>query len=579
MRAENINISNSIKMPDICTSTKSVGYGVDCNAHPYQERLSVNNIPSSQIAANYLPLSFKGNAPAIKRAYVITSENEDMPLMATKQNDSYIIDFDSQTEIIYGVDAIKYLYNHDSFEYDTQVIFPKKAKGVLHIDGKDIELNENTAVMLNEGTKAKIDVKSGYPMMIMSKKDYDWYERYGRDAQDNNIRNKFLELMYYNSHLYNGEFTPNTLLSDKLRDENFLRTISIDKWQSGNNLLYDLYSKREQLNEYDRKLVEKAKSIMDKLFAMDMLVQKNDGYLKFKHPYTAEYVKFILKDFGFEEDEINMVTPIITQARQVHMDSKFSIRNPKSKYNPKLVKKMQDVGILYTPQKETEFIYWKECYGNEDSLRKVLCEKGFTYDEQAEIIRSWRENNTTGFDVSGLKFINENAAVYDLNTKLNNWTHEKTPWVTNSTALSSSKSKTPFIGVSIVQAADKRPIRMSELRKEEKLHSHPNLAEKRQTEVYLITSGAAALNVVKNGKSSVKILEEGDLAVVDAGVLHCVNSILGEYEQIVAQVPSAFQYGFGFKVTAQPPEDYDERQLELIAHNKLKNIQKSNFIY
>ena len=35
---------------------------------------------------------------------------------------------------------------------------------------------------------------------------------------------------------------------------------------------------------------------------------------------------------------------------------------------------------------------------------------------------------------------------------------------------------------------------MSELRKGEKLHRHPNRDEKRQTEMYLITSGAAALD-------------------------------------------------------------------------------------
>ena len=99
---------------------------------------------------------------------------------------------------------------------------------------------------------------------------------------------------------------------------------------------------------------------------------------------------------------------------------------------------------------------------------------------------------------------------------------------------------------------------MDELRKGEKLHKHPNKAEKRQTEIYMITSGAAALVVVRNGKPEIKILKEGDLAVIDAGVEHCVNSVLGEYEQIVVQVPSAFQYGFDFKCETPEPEGYSK---------------------
>ena len=50
--------------------------------------------------------------------------------------------------------------------------------------------------------------------------------------------------------------------------------------------------------------------------------------------------------------------------------------------------------------------------------------------------------------------------------------------------------------------------------------------------------------------------------MVGPGVAHCVNSIMGEYEHIVAQLPSAFQYGFGFKSTVEPPSDYNKEALE-----------------
>ena len=78
---------------------------------------------------------------------------------------------------------------------------------------------------------------------------------------------------------------------------------------------------------------------------------------------------------------------------------------------------------------------------------------------------------------------------------------------------------------------------------------------------------------MKNGKSGVQILKEGDLAVVGPGVLHCINSILGDYEHIVVQVPSAFQYGFDFKQTVKPPSDYDEDKLKLEAKIELEGYK------
>ena len=136
--------------------------------------------------------------------------------------------------------------------------------------------------------------------------------------------------------------------------------------------------------------------------------------------------------------------------------------------------------------------------------------------------------------------------------------------------MKSDDGTSPFLGVSLVQYdKDEKPVKMSAIRKEEQLHSHPNLGERRQTEVYVITSGAAALNVVKGGQSRVQILKEGDLAVVGPGVLHCINSIVGEYEHIVTQVPSAFQYGFAFKEIKEPPKDYNAKALEEEARTEL----------
>lgn len=536
---------------------------------------SLKSYSAENMRANFAPVSFKGNAPKIKNAFIITSNTEDIPLLKTQKNGSFLIDFDSQTEIVYGLDAIKYLEEHDEFTYDTQVIFPKKAEGTLHINGNDVSLSENSAVLLNAGTKAKIDVSKGYPMMIMSKKDYDWYERYGKDAQDTNIKNKFTELMYYNSHLFNGDFTPNILLSDALNDDKYLQTIGINKWESKNNLIVDIYAKKDLLDDDKKQEIEFIKGLIDKLQETGVIEQKDDGYLRFANKYKPEYMKGQLEEQGFSEAEIAHIMPIYTQSRQVHMDSKFGIKNSVENYTPELVQKMKDAGILHNNKKDADTnIYWKECYGNEKLLRARLSQAGFTPEEQDAVVDGWKNENYTGLDLSGLKFINEDVAVYNLDDKLNNWTLEKTNWISNSTAPQSSDGKTPFVGVSMVQTDEERPIAMSELRKEEKLHTHPNLAEKRQSEIYLVTSGAAALNIIKDGKSTIKILKEGDMAVVDPGVAHCVNSILGEYEHIVAQVPSAFQYGFGFKMGVDVPDDYDEQRLQQEAFNEFDKLQQ-----
>ena len=535
---------------------------------------SINDINSSVVRANFLPVSFKGNAPQIKKAYIITGEQEDLPLLVTKKNDSYVVEFDSQTEMVYGIDAIKYLNSNTDFHYDTQVIFPKKAEGVIHINGKSISLPENSAVLINSGTQAKVETKKGYPIAIISKKDFDWYERYNADAKDVNIKNKFLELMYYNSHLYNGEFTPNVLLSDGIKDDAFLASIGIDKYKSRNNLIYDIYEKKDALDEEKRKEIEFIKALLDKLYSYELVETKDDGYVRFIKYCHPLYQKEKMEKLGFSQDEINKILPIFTQARQIRIDSRYAVRNRSDNYPVELIKKMKDAGLLYDNKTGPKnYIYWTECFGNEQSLRKKLSQCGFTDEEQSIIIKNWKDFNNTGFDISGLKFINENIAVYNLNDKLNNWTHEKTNWITNSTAVASSQGKTPFIGVSMVQTDEEKAIPMSAIRKEEKLHAHPNLEDKRQTEIYLVTSGAAALNVVKEGKSCIKILEEGDLAIVGPGVAHCVNSILGEYEHIVTQVPSAFQYGFDFKSVVEAPDDYDERLLEQKAIELLKSYK------
>ena len=75
----------------------------------------------------------------------------------------------------------------------------------------------------------------------------------------------------------------------------------------------------------------------------------------------------------------------------------------------------------------------------------------------------------------------------------------------------------------------------------------------------------------------IKILKEGDLAVISPSVMHSVNSVAGEYEHVCAQVPSAFQYGFNFKeIVEHLPEDYDETRLGEQAKQELEEYKRCN---
>ncbi len=533
---------------------------VEKKVHKYDAGSSTqqSEYTSENIRANFAPLSFKGNIPEIRSAFIITKDEADIPLMQTKVNGSYVVDFDSQTEVIYGIDALNYLRETNEFSYDTQIIIPKKCAGEFITKGKTVPLKENTAVMINGGTEAKVRINKGFPMIIVSKKDYDWYERYTKNAQTETIKAKYGELEYHNSHLYNGDFSPNMLLAPKFTSESYLNTLGLNKWQSKNYLIYDLASKRDMMSEEDGTEFDKTKSLFDRLMDKGIISHKEDGYIRFNRFYNTEYQTQLMKKEGFSDDEIRLIMPIFEQTRMVHGDSRFCRKSSASIFSEAELEKLKQCGILHNNKKQTETIFWKETFATENDLRNRLNQEGFSYEEQSHIIQAWKELNNSGYDISGLKFIDKNAAVYNLNDKLNNWTLEKTNWVTNSTALTNDKGKTPFIGTSLVQTDEQRVFPMDELRKGEKLHKHPNRAEKRQTEIYMITSGAAALVVVRNGKPEIKILKEGDLAVIDAGVEHCINSVIGEYEQIVVQVPSAFQYGFDFKCETPEPEGYSK---------------------
>ena len=501
----------------------------------------------------------------IKSARFITDTENDIPI-ARNADGSFTVNKETDTRVYYGKPALELLKQKD-FDRDTQVIFPQGSSGVLIKNGKEIKLPMDSAVQITAGTKdaqIKHDKGTKYPFVISSKKDFDWYERFEKNAKSDSIKHKFLELMYFASNVYNAEFTPNLMLPRNLKDEKNLEMIGINKKTARNTLVDQLYSKRHMLSKEDREEVTLIKGITDKLISTGMGERLHDNYLRVKVRYAPWYQEQELEKAGFTREEIDKVLPVLTRARQAKIDSKLARRNRAEGYGEEIVKKMKQAGIIYNNKKGTEYIYWRNILGNEDQVKSALYNAKdkdgkrvhFSPEEVDRVVYNWHVENISGYDMSGMKYIDEDLAVYNLADKINNWTQEETNWATNSTAISTTKKDVPSVGVSLVRCEIPGIRSMNALRMGEALHKHPNEEKLKQYEVYFVTHGQEVLDVRKDGQIHEVVLNAGDLAVVMPSVEHCVNVVRGTYEHICAQVPSAFHHGFGLK---QPVPDNEDK--------------------
>ena len=100
-------------------------------------------------------INFTGNAPSITKALSLGPDGHETELKPTK-NGGFIVEERTNTELIYGNNAKKYLENKTTFDKDTHVIFPKKAKGKVTIDGKTTKIDENSIHINNMESIPKV---------------------------------------------------------------------------------------------------------------------------------------------------------------------------------------------------------------------------------------------------------------------------------------------------------------------------------------------------------------------------------------------------------------------------------------
>lgn len=204
-----------------------------------------------------------------------------------------------------------------------------------------------------------------------------------------------------------------------------------------------------------------------------------------------------------------------------------------------------------------------------DENRASLVERGLVREAQGECrwrvhdpqtlaeeeAALYRNTSYRGYDTTGLVFRAPGVSAYQRAEKTNLWSHEPSEWL-----LSSGTVDAPVVGLSSV-ASDgplAEPVTFRELRPSETLHQHPPRGEAAMTEAYVVTGGSAALLAVHGGKPWIHLLHAGDLAVVQPGLAHCILAAAGDYEHVVVQTPSTFQYGLAFKKDEPFPRDRAE---------------------
>ncbi len=533
-------------------------------------------VPSIQPLFN-----LSGHAKGIKRALFLTRKGN-VPI-EPNQDGSFTINNATQTKAYYGRPALDFLNSTEEFEQETQVIFPEGSSGTLIKDGKEIEIGGNRAILINKGTKVKIDPdkKTNSPYVLTTEQDYEWYERYGKNSL------KYDEATYYGSHAYNADFSPNTFLDSSLKNNAYLKQLGIEipNVEAWNNLLYSLYDKIDLLTENEQANVKFVKKMMDKLWKADLLEKTPGEHIRFKKGYNPRTQEHMLRAAFLNDDEMAAIMPVYTQARSAKNHTKIALKHKAEAYDAELVQKMKENGLLYNNKKDTEHIYWKKTYGNDWELSCALKESGLNEEEIAKVKESYEKENFTPYDLTGLEYIDDDISVYYLDEKINNWTQQKTNHVTDSICASSTKGNAPHVGVSLVQYNKPGFKHMTEVRVGEALHKHPNKEDIKQYEVYLITEGKCALRVIgdekeaeeeiKNGNSDndsgIMILKPGDLVVLEPGIHHCVHSLIGNYEHVCTQIPSVFHYGEQFKIIVPDgykPEDVTKTAKEMFTKEK-----------
>ena len=409
------------------------------------------------------------------------------------------VDDETKTVVYLEKDALAFLEKTIYFKKDTQVINPSNGILRVSVNGESATFNKTGAVLIREGTKASVKVLEGKPLVISTENKPSWYEAMGY----NNVHEKMI-----------GEITK---INESMQKGHVLKSSFQEK-------------------------------VLKKLLSNDVLLNIDEKHVVWSDFKTDLDLEEKLKQIGFGKKEILGIIKRFESYKQREFYAKESGRIIIGSLDEDLVKKLVDEKILVEFVKKSKSLFWSN-YQTRDSLEKTLDKLDITDTKKDTVLNLWEKTNRSGFDDSGLIWEKGGITIYSLPQKINLWNGEKTEWIVNSTEY--ADGGVPFsIGVSSVVYDDlneEKPTCFKDIRQSECLHKHPDEPNKWQKEVYYILGGSASLLTVEDGNIKIKVLNQGDMAVINPGVPHCMMALKGRYEHMVFQVPSAFQYGFALK--------------------------------
>ncbi|MEI6631189.1 MAG: ARMT1-like domain-containing protein, partial [bacterium] len=162
-----------------------------------------------------------------------------------------------------------------------------------------------------------------------------------------------------------------------------------------------------------------------------------------------------------------------------------------------------------------------------------------------------------GYNKSGLLWEKNGVVVYVLSLRKNLWNPTQgTEWIVDPVSYGGERYPAPIIAVSRVSwfTSEEQSVDFSTIiRQSELLRQHPmREGAKKQLEVYIAVEGRMGLLIMKDGKPYLCVLNPGDMAFIQPGIIHKILVVGTPYEHLVVQVPGAFQYGLWFKEEVSP---------------------------
>jgi hypothetical protein len=410
-----------------------------------------------------------------------------------------LVDAETGTVAYYGAAARRLLAETGEFPHETQVIVPAGSQVRVEVGGEGCLFGEPGALAIPPGSRARVEVLQGEVMVVTCPRPPGWYRK----------------------HLPRGEHAGRYQEISRLN-----RLLAEHPSTRRENLSPDLLAAL-----LERGLVREEAGL--------------PGRVVWQELRSFEDLRLRLQ--GLPEPQVAQAEEQWSAAMRRRFQARNAGRFPRADLGEADARRLIQAGLVREVQSVPDELFWARMF-TEEEVRGRLAGAGYQGQDVERLAGLWAATSRAGYDISGLTWEKGGLALYLQRDRMNLWNEQPTEWLLASTNYGSAGPAT--LGCSTVRAPEPLtgPVPFTRLRPAETLHRHPVVeGEQKQTEVYLVTRGRGALLSLVEGRPVLSLLHAGDMAVLEPGVVHCVLAVDGDYEQLVVQVPSAFQYGFRFK--------------------------------